>query len=134
VVGWRQPGRSRQSRSRQTWFRLLAALMASEPFVWLTLSDTEGTGKAGRRLTPVARLRTKCRRQVPQVQPDHPALPVRWLYGVLRDLPGAPGLLATMSHNALARIMLDTSIGVSGPRDLTVRASPFVRAKDSRSG
>jgi len=48
---------------------------------------------------------------------------------LLRVLPGAPGFLATVSRNALARITLDTSFGVSGPRDLTVRAG-IVRPRE----
>ncbi|MGJ4910753.1 hypothetical protein, partial [Bradyrhizobium sp. HKCCYLS2033] len=40
-------------------------------------------------------------------------------------------LLATVACAARERRRKrDTSIGVSGPRDLTVRASPFVRAND----
>jgi len=47
---------------------------------------------------------------------------------LIRDLLGAPGLLATVRDNALARIALDTSIGVSGPRDFTSASAAFVRA------
>ncbi len=53
----------------------------------------EGAGKAGHRLMPVARLRKKCRRQEPQVQPDDPAFPARWLYGLYELSPGT-GFLA----------------------------------------
>ncbi len=48
----------------------------------------EGAGKAGPRLRPVARLRKKCRRQEPQVQPDRPGLPCAMGERLLRALPG----------------------------------------------
>ncbi len=40
---------------------------------------------------------------------------------LIRDLPGAPGFLATVAHDACASAR-DTSVGVSGPRDFAVRA------------
>jgi len=40
---------------------------------------------------------------------------------LLRDLPGAPGFLATVVPEKLASQELDTSVGVSGPHDLAVR-------------
>ena len=90
---------------------------------------SEGAGKAGPRLRPVARLRKQCRRQVPQVQPDDPALPARRFERLLRDLLGAPGLLATVSRQRAFARCADLSIGRPGPRDLTVRAS-VVRRRD----
>ena len=77
----------------------------------------------------MARLLKKCRRQVPQVQPDDPALPARRFERLLRDLPGAPGLLATVSRQRAFARCADLSIGRPGPRDLTVRAS-VVRRRD----
>ena len=50
---------------------------------------------------------------------------------LIRDLPGAPGCLATVAHDACASAR-DTSIGVSGPRDFAVRLSSFVRMRDAR--
>ncbi len=67
-----------------------------------TLIKSEGAGKARRRLTPAARLRKKCRRQVPQVQPRTPGLPCATVLTLIRSLPGAPGLLATIRDNACA--------------------------------
>jgi len=56
----------------------------------------------------------------PQVQPIS-GLPCAMVLRLIRALLGAPGFLATVSHNALTRVMLDTSVGVSGPHDFTVR-------------
>ncbi len=55
--------------------------------------NREGAGKAGHRLMPVAPVRTKSTGQEPQVQPDDPAFPARWVtaYSVLS--PGI-GILA----------------------------------------
>jgi hypothetical protein len=39
---------------------------------------------------------------------------------LIRDLPGAPGFLATIAHDAFASAR-DTSVGVSGPHDFAVR-------------
>src|SRR5581483_4011139 len=54
-----------------------------------------------------------------------PALPAQWLYGLLRALPGVPGLLAPSSRRLLP-MRLDPSIGGSGPHGLTVRIVPHV--------
>jgi len=60
---------------------------------------------------------------------DIPAFPARWLERLLRVLPGAPGFLATVAcATRERRRKRDTSVGVSGPRDLTVRIVLFVRA------
>jgi len=53
---------------------------------------------------------------------DIPAFPARWFERLLRVLPGAPGLLATVirmmrKHHREFSI----SVGMPGPRDLTVR-------------
>jgi hypothetical protein len=49
---------------------------------------------------------------------------------LLRVLPGAPGFLATViGAMRKHRRQCDTSVGVSGPRDLTVRIVLFVRAR-----
>ena len=58
-----------------------------------------------------------------------PALPAQWLYGLLRALPGVPGLLAPVANGSLrfgrkaeiAIHSLDPSVGGSGPHGLTVR-------------
>jgi len=51
--------------------------------------------------------------------PNDPAFPAQWCYGLLRDLPGVPGLLATVAREIVHE--LDPSVGGSGPHGLTVR-------------
>src|SRR5579872_3340561 len=59
---------------------------------------------------------------------DIPAFPARWPYGLLRVLPGAPGFLATVAcATRERRRKRNTSVGVSGPRDLTVRINAVRR-------
>src|SRR5689334_10075977 len=53
-----------------------------------------------------------------------PALPAQWFYGLLRALPGVPGLLAPVANGFLHS--LDPSIGESGPHGLAVRDAPHV--------
>ena len=50
-----------------------------------------------------------------------PAFPARWLYGLLRALPGVPGLLAPVALSIIST-RLDASVGAPGPHGLTVRA------------
>src|ERR1700722_16734921 len=50
-----------------------------------------------------------------QVTPESPGIPHAMVYGLYRDLPGAPGLLATVACAPSRR--LDTSVGVPGPHD-----------------
>ncbi len=80
----------------------------------------EGAGKAGPRLRPVARLRKKCRRQVPQVQPDEPGLPCAMVLTAASRSPRCAGLVGHRLRMLLSH-QRDLSVGRSGPRDLTVR-------------
>src|SRR5689334_13072062 len=59
-----------------------------------------------------------------QAGPKHPTLPAQWLYGLLRDLPGVPGLLASVTNGLLHS--LDPSVGGTGLRGLAVHAVPHV--------
>jgi hypothetical protein len=52
---------------------------------------------------------------------------------LLRVLPGAPGFLATVCDNALTRVAQGISIGMPGPRDLTVRIVLFVGAGNNHA-
>ncbi len=52
---------------------------------------------------------------------ERSALPAQWLYGLLRALPGVPGLLAPVPPGLNPGI--DPSVGGSGPHGLTVRAA-----------
>jgi hypothetical protein len=51
-------------------------------------------------------------------RPESPSIPRTMVYGLLRDLPGVPGFLATVAGVSAD---LDTSVGVSGPHDFAVR-------------
>ena len=66
-------------------------------------SDDRGRGECRELAAPMARQRKKCWRQVPQVQPRHPGIPRAMVLRLLRVLPGAPGLLATVCDNASTR-------------------------------
>ena len=110
---------------------LLAALSARPSCAARPALSSRGHGECRGLAAPMARLRKKCRRQVPQVQPRHPAFPARWLERLLRVLPGAPGFLATVACATRERHRKrDTSVGVSGPRDLTVRINVVRRHGD----
>src|SRR5690242_9343412 len=52
--------------------------------------------------------------------PNIPAFPAQWAYGLLRDLPGVPGFIATVACEIIAR-KLDPSVGGTGPHGLAVR-------------
>ena len=62
--------------------------------------DREGAGNAGCWPHPRA-LRAKrnalSRTQATSGQPGQPALPAQWCYGLLRALPGEPGLIASVA-------------------------------------
>ncbi len=89
----------------------------------------EGAGKAGSLPPPWPACGKKCRRQVPQVRPRHPGLPCAMVLTAASRSPWCAGLVG--HHRELDTLRhhhpLDTSIGVSGRRDLTVHASLFVR-------
>jgi hypothetical protein len=60
---------------------------------------------------------------------ETPAFPAQWLERLLRVLPGAPGFLATVTcATRERRRKLGISVGMPGPRDLTVRIVLFVGA------
>ena len=55
-----------------------------------------------------------------QVTPESPGIPRAMVYGFFRALPGVPGLFATVIGAASRQ--LDTSVGVPGPHDFSVRS------------
>ena len=95
-------------------------LVGNRPFAHSDrFSGHKGAGKAGCRLHPWV----PCKESTgvgPQVQPDQPAFPAQWFYGLFRALPGdrafLPPSLANLRFN-----QLDASVGASGPRDFAVR-------------
>jgi hypothetical protein len=60
------------------------------------IKRAQGRPGAGRNPWPACS--KKCRRQSPQVEPNHPAFPARWCYGFLRALPGDHCLVATVAR------------------------------------
>ncbi len=89
-----------------------------------------GGRREGRALAaPVARLRKKCRRQVPQVWPNTPGLPCATVGTAYTWSPWCAGLVGHHARRgASSTPPRDTSVGVSGPHDFAVRNEPFVRA------
>jgi hypothetical protein len=61
----------------------------------------------------------------PQVQPEQPAFPARWCYGLYVVSPVRPGFVVTVA-TMRKRIARGTCIGAPGPHDFTVRVMPFV--------
>src|SRR6202451_1495640 len=74
-------------------------------------------------MRPIAACATgsKKRTHVSQVTPESPGIPHAMVYGLSRARPGVPGLLATVIPEKLASQELDTSVGVPGPHDFSVR-------------
>ena len=97
-------------------------------------SKTEGTGNAGRWPHPWPACNKKAGGSHHRFSRKHPAFPAQWLERLLRVLPGAPGFLATVIGTAHCEHQhrLDTSVGVSGPRDLTVHINVVRRHGEPR--
>ncbi len=92
-------------------------------FASIPPSESEGAGKTGCRLAPAAPVRTRMHGAgtTGSARATRPSL--RDGLRLIRDLLGAPGLLATVIDAMHGhQRQLDTSVGVSGPRDFTVRA------------
>src|SRR3954464_12826143 len=60
--------------------------------------------------SPMARLQKKSRRQSPQVQPNIPAFPARWFYGVYVIFPGT-GCLAPVGRRPIWSATLASAPG-----------------------
>jgi hypothetical protein len=84
--------------------------------------QAEGAGNAGRSMRPQAACAMVVveRTRVSQVTPEKPGIPHAMVYGLYRALPGEPAFLPP-SPVEIAFHQLDTSVGVSGPHDFTVR-------------
>ena len=88
----------------------------------------EGAGNAGCWPPPWPACKTKSRRQLPQVQPKHPAFPARWLDDLLRTLPGEPGLFAPVVSEIISRDLTPAS-GCQDHTTWSYASAPFVRTK-----
>ena len=80
--------------------------------------DERGRRECRVKASPMARLRTKCRRQVPQVQPINRHSLRDGLNAYTRS-PRCPGLLATVALGIIIPQGLSASVGAPGPRDFT---------------
>src|SRR5581483_2719214 len=104
----------------QTADRIPAARLRPSLVNSVALRKTEGAGNAGCTPHPLPCVQNKKTHAGQHRYAEiTPALPAQWLYGLLRALPGVPGLLAPIAAQSLAR--LDPSVGGSGPHGLTVR-------------
>jgi hypothetical protein len=85
-------------------------------------SKTEGAGNAGSWPPPWPASEKNAGGRYHRFSRDIPAFPTRWMERLLRVLPGAPGFLATVTcATRKRRRKLGISVGMPGPRDLTVR-------------
>jgi hypothetical protein len=94
----------------------------------LSLSLTEGAGKAGRWMHPQSRVRRvlqKCTRVELQVQPRHPGFPRAMVLRLIRALPGERRFLPRSLAGYARR--LDATVAAPGPHDFAVRCGVFVR-------
>jgi hypothetical protein len=96
----------------------------SELFEQLSLLETEGAGKAGRRLAPMVRVQQKSTRQNHRFSRNHPAFPAQWFYGLYVISPVTPGFVVTVALRHLAK--QGTCIGAPGPHAFAVRDLSFV--------
>jgi hypothetical protein len=74
--------------------------------------DAPAAWRAEKQAAPVVHVTT--------VTPETPSIPRTMVYSLLRALSGEPGFFATVI-SGIASTDLDTSVGVSGPHDFTVR-------------
>jgi hypothetical protein len=71
-------------------------------------------------IAPVGPVQQKSTGVGPQVNRSNAGFPCAMVYGLLRALPGVPGVLATVARELVTR-ELDPSVGGSGPHDFAVR-------------
>ncbi len=91
----------------------------------ITLSKIkEGAGNAGCWLHPWPPREKSARGVDHRFSRDDPAFPAQWFYGLLRALPGEPGVVVTVVREVRSRIFakLSASHGAPGPRGFAVRA------------
>src|ERR1700742_2701884 len=89
----------------------------------MSLLETEGEGKTGRRLAPMVRVQQKSTRQNHRLSRNRPAFPAQWFYGLYVISP----VTRLCCHRRLASsAKLNASLGAPGPHDFAVRAMLFV--------
>src|SRR5262245_46768407 len=100
--------------------------MASEFFHQTTLLETEGAGKAGRRLAPMVRVQQKSTRQNHRFSRKTSSLPCAMVLRLIRALPGDQALLSPSpidrSHDLTP---------AQGRQDHTISPSASCRSSDN---
>ena len=115
-------------------FRILAAQFTRGLPKRFAPQESEGAGNAGCALHPRSRVQNcaKKRTRAYRFSGGHPTFPAQWLYGLLRDLPGVSGFLASVAFEYgtsapgradLPPKDLTPTTEASGPHDFTVRNS-----------
>ena len=64
---------------------------------------SEGAGNAGSWPPPWPACKTKSRRQLPQVRPDHPGIPCTMVLTLIARSPWEPGFLAPIAREIISR-------------------------------
>jgi len=120
---------------RLRWIHQSAPRRGWRPSYALNLSpsQTEGAGNAGCPMHPQphARYGVVSMRMISRDTAESPGIPHAMVLQIIRDLPGEPGFLAPVVPSVAAHrcpvglratpTKLDTSVGVSGPHDFSVR-------------
>src|SRR5690242_16131187 len=106
---------------------VLATRFASEFSRYKSLLDREGAGKTGRRLAPMVRVQQKARgRTTGAAENTRPSLRDGLTAYFALSLVHRACWPPSPARHSKHRRRLDTSIGISGPRDFTVRTTSFV--------
>jgi len=124
---------SRQAAAQlRAYVRVLAARMPK--LCQTSPSDMEeGAGNAGCWPHPWPASKRKSWRQLPQVQPEQPAFPARWLYGLYRALPGNRAFLLPSPAAFVTPARLTPASGCQDHTILPSASASFVRTKNSRA-
>jgi hypothetical protein len=98
--------------------------MASEFFKQSTLLESRGRREGRVLAAPMVRAQKKSTRQNHRYEPEQPAFPAQWCYGLYVLSPVRPGFVVTVALHHLAR--RGTCIGAPGPHAFAVRIMLFV--------
>src|SRR5215475_13032181 len=83
---------------------LFSRRVASESCKQIALTERRGRRECRVMASPMARLQQKSRRQSPQVQPDQPAFPAQWFYGLYVVSPVNRAFLSPSPRGSLRAI------------------------------
>jgi hypothetical protein len=74
----------------------------------------------------MARVQQEKHAAEPQVQPEHPAFPAQWFYGLYVVSPVTGLFCHRHRRDAKHHRQLSASVGAPGPHDFAVRDTSFV--------